>query len=146
MSKPQTSHPPDSSASAKFNPLSGNGPEDNCKLLAPFPIRPFPVNGLHEARAGVIKALGHPTRLWIVEELASGPRCVCEFVEAVGSDFSTVSKHLLVLKNAGIVDIDKRGKQIFYSLRVPCILNFLGCVTEVLRADAESRSRVLKAL
>lgn len=110
------------------------------------PIRPFPADGLHEARAGVIKALAHPTRLWMVEELAAGPRCVCEFVDAVPADFSTVSKHLSVLRNAGIVAIEKRGKQIYYSLKVPCILGFLGCVTEVLKNDAASRNMVLKSV
>lgn len=126
-------------------PASSQVPATDCNRSTK-PIRPFPTGGLHEARAGVIKALAHPTRLWIIEELATGPRCVCEFVEAVESDFSTVSKHLLVLRNSGIVDIEKRGKQIFYSLRVPCILGFLGCVTEVLKADAESRNRVLKSV
>ena len=78
---------------------------------------------LLEARAEVIKALAHPTRLYIVGELSQGERCVCELREGVGADLSTVSKHLSVLKNAGIVEDDKRGLQVFYRLRVPCILN-----------------------
>ena len=53
--------------------------------------------------AEVFKALGHPTRLWIVQQLADGEHCVCEFVEAVGADFSTISKHLSVLKQAGLL-------------------------------------------
>ena len=60
--------------------------------------------------AEVFKALGHPTRLWIVQQLADGEHCVCEFVEAVGADFSTISKHLSVLKQAGVIEDDKRGK------------------------------------
>jgi len=50
-----------------------------------------------EARARIIKALGHPTRLFLVEELSRGERCVCELTEMVGSDMSTVSKHLVHL-------------------------------------------------
>ncbi len=80
----------------------------------------------------VLKALAHPARLWIVEQLDGGERCVCELVEGLGLDFSTVSKHLLVLKNAGIVADDKRGKQVFYALRCPCVLNFMHCVEAVL--------------
>jgi DNA-binding transcriptional ArsR family regulator len=95
-----------------------------------------------EARAAVIKAMAHPTRLFIVEELSRGERCVCELTEMVGADTSTVSKHLSVLKNAGIVQDDKRGSQVFYSLLVPCVLNFFSCVESVL----ESRAREQAAL
>ena len=58
----------------------------------------------------------------------------------VGTDVSTVSKHLSVLKNAGLVPDEKRGSQVFYSLRVPCILNFFSCVEAVLQANAEEQS------
>ena len=60
------------------------------------------------------------------------------------SDISTVSKHLSVLKDAGIVEDDKRGQQVFYRLRVPCILNFFGCVEDVLMANAKRMSSLIK--
>lgn len=85
------------------------------------------------AKAKVLKALAHPARLWMVEQLAGGERCVCELVDGLELDFSTVSKHLLVLKNAGVVEDDKRGKQVFYSLKVPCVLNFMHCVEAVIK-------------
>jgi DNA-binding transcriptional ArsR family regulator len=85
-----------------------------------------------ESRAKVMKALAHPSRLFIVEELSMGERCVCELTEMVGADVSTVSKHLGVLKRAGVVIDDKRGQQVFYRLRVPCILNLFRCVEAVL--------------
>ncbi len=78
--------------------------------------------------AKVFKALGHPTRLWIVEQLAGGERCVCEFVKAVGVDFSTISKHLSVLNHAGVIEGDKRGKQVYYRLLCPCILDVINCL------------------
>lgn len=93
---------------------------------------------LYEAKAKVLKALAHPTRLWMVEELARGECCVCEFFEAMDVDFSTVSKHLAVLKQAGIVDVEKRGKQMFYRLKVPCVLEFMGCVEAVLAGNDRS--------
>ncbi len=89
----------------------------------------------YRERARVIKALGHPTRLFIVDELSRGERCVCELRDMIGADISTVSKHLSVLKGAGLVDDDKRGLQVWYRLRVPCILKFFGCVEDVLRAN-----------
>lgn len=85
-----------------------------------------------EARAKVMKALAHPSRLFIVDELSRGERCVCELTEMVGADVSTVSKHLAVLKAAGVLSDERRGQQVFYRLRVPCILNFFGCVEAVL--------------
>lgn len=96
------------------------------------------------AKAHVLKALAHPVRLWMAEQLAQGERCVCEFVEVLDLDFSTVSKHLSVLKQAGIVADDKRGKQVFYSLRVPCILNFMHCVEEVLQSNAAKHAGMVK--
>jgi len=92
-----------------------------------------------EARARIIKALAHPTRLFIVEELDKKECCVRELTEMIGADMSTVSKHLAVLKNAGIVTDEKRGSQVFYKLRVLCILKFFGCVESVLRVSAEEQ-------
>lgn len=89
----------------------------------------------YEARAKIMKAMAHPSRLLMVDELAKGERCVCELRDLVGADISTVSKHLSVLKEAGIVSDEKRGLQVWYSLRVPCILNFFGCVESVLKAN-----------
>jgi ArsR family transcriptional regulator len=97
-----------------------------------------------QARAQIIKALGHPSRLLMVEELAKGERCVCELTELVGADMSTVSKHLSLLKAAGIVEDDKRGLMVFYSLRVPCILKFFGCVEAVLEANAREHAGLVK--
>jgi DNA-binding transcriptional ArsR family regulator len=96
---------------------------------------------LYEARARVIKAMAHPTRLFIVEELSKGEHCVCDLTEMVKADISTVSKHLSILKNAGIIKDDKRGTQVFYALKVPCVLNFFTCVESVLesmRKDLET--------
>ena len=92
-----------------------------------------------DARAQIIKALAHPSRLFIVEELTRGKRCVCELTELVGADISTVSKHLALLKSAGIVEDDKRGSQVFYRLRCPCILQFFQCVESVLSQTAEEQ-------
>jgi DNA-binding transcriptional ArsR family regulator len=88
-----------------------------------------------ESKANILKALAHPTRLLIVDELSRGEKCVCELRDMVGDDISTVSKHLTVLKNARIVQDEKRGQQVFYTLRISCVLNFLGCCEAVLKTD-----------
>ena len=90
-----------------------------------------------EARARILKALAHPTRLFIVEELARGERCVCELQEMIGADMSTVSKHLAQLRSAGLVADDKRGVQVFYSLRASCLPGFLDCIQNILKDNVK---------
>ena len=89
-----------------------------------------------EAQAQVVKALAHPTRLFLVEELANKEYCVCELTEMVGADISTVSKHLSMLRTAGIVQSEKRGQQVFYRLQMPCALEFFSCASAVLIGNA----------
>lgn len=86
----------------------------------------------YAARVRVLKALAHPTRLFLVEELARGEGCVCELTELVGHDVSTVSKHLTVLRKAGVIGSERRGQQIYYHLLVPCVLDVFDCVAGVL--------------
>ena len=99
----------------------------------------------YEARARIIKAMAHPTRLFLVDELSKQERCVCELTNMVGADISTVSKHLSLLKAAGIVLDEKRGNQVFYSLRVPCVLRFFDCVGGVMESLAEEQQEALSA-
>lgn len=96
------------------------------------------------ARARIIKALAHPARLLMVDELAREPRCVCELRDLAGGDLSTVSKHLAVLKNAGIVADEKRGSQVFYSLRCPCVVDFFACAEKVLERAAKDHLQGLR--
>jgi ArsR family transcriptional regulator len=98
----------------------------------------------YEAFAQIVKALAHPTRLFLVDELSRGERCVCELTAMVSADISTVSKHLAVLKNMGIVEDDKRGLQVFYRLKTPCVLNFFSCCDVVLKSRAEEQLTLVR--
>jgi DNA-binding transcriptional ArsR family regulator len=89
-----------------------------------------------EARAQVMKAMAHASRLMIVDELSRGERCVAELTELVGADVSTVSRHLSVLKNAGLIFHEKRGNQVFYALRAMCVLNFFECLEQINQVNA----------
>lgn len=95
------------------------------------------------AKADVIKALAHPTRLFIAEELFHGRKCVCELVEDIDADFSTVSKHLSVMKKAGLIEDKKEGLKVFYSLKVPCVLGFISCIESVIRDNAKEQLDLL---
>ncbi len=83
---------------------------------------------LIEKQAKIFKALGHPTRLTMVNELRSGEKCVCDLQELIGDDISTISRHLNVLKEADIISYEKRGTFMFYSLKLDCLDTFLECL------------------
>ena len=101
------------------------------RAAARAPEDPRRMARLLERRTTVMKALAHPSRLRMVDALSSGEQCVCDLQELVGADLSTVSKHLSLLKSAGVVLSEKRGQQVFYRLRVPCLLSFFSCVDAV---------------
>jgi len=97
-----------------------------------------------EARAKIIKALAHPARLLIVDELSrNSERCVCELTEMIGTDMSTVSRHLGVLRYAGLVEDEKRGQMVYYRLRMKCILKFFDCIESVIECNAKSQQEML---
>jgi len=89
----------------------------------------------YETRASIFKALAHPTRLFIVEQLADCERCVCEITDGVGSDISTVSKHLTILRNAGIIESEKKGSHIYYRLKFKCVLSFFSCTENLIKSS-----------
>lgn len=91
----------------------------------------------YEKRSQVFKALAHPARLFIVEQLAAGERCVCELTAMLELDTSTVSKHLSVLKNAGVVYDEKRGLMVYYSIKMTCVPGFFICVEKALDEEAK---------
>lgn len=98
----------------------------------------------YEARASIIKALAHPSRLLIIDELKIQDRCVGELTEMIGADTSTVSKHLSVLKNSGIVSDTKKGTTVYYTLLCPCILDFIGCIEDVIESNTNAHIEKLK--
>lgn len=85
----------------------------------------------------VFRALGHPARVCIVRELSSAEeKCVCELVKACGLGWSTVSRHLSVLREAGVIADEKRGLQVFYRLTMPCAARFIDCIEHPSRYPA----------
>ena len=88
-----------------------------------------------EKRAEIIKAMGNAARLVIVEELSRNEKTVGALTELVDLDISTVSRHLLILRHAGIVSCKKNGNRVLYRLRTPCVMNFFECVEKILNGD-----------
>ncbi len=95
--------------------------------------------GEAEIRAKIIKAMAHPVRLMMIEMLRTGEHSFSEIFELFKLDKSTVSKHLLVLKESGIISSRKRGTDMIYRLDVPCITDFFSCVTAVIESNVKKQ-------
>jgi ArsR family transcriptional regulator, arsenate/arsenite/antimonite-responsive transcriptional repressor len=93
----------------------------------------------YQARARIAKALAHPSRLLILDALAEGEKCVCELTELVDADQSTVSKHLAILKQAGIIEDRKDGPRMFYRARICCLKGLWDCIENVLRENLKAQ-------
>jgi len=85
----------------------------------------MPTDRLRQMKADLLKALGQPTRLKILELLAGGERCVCEIFPAIDEEQSNISKHLAFLRANGIVEAERRGMRVFYRLTNPQVLKLL---------------------
>ena len=96
------------------------------------------------ARAKMVKALAHPTRLFLMDQLSQGEVCVCKLTARVGADISTVSKHLSILRQAGIVSDEKRGNQVFYRLSCPCLLDLFDCVESAIKTTAREQLKSVR--
>lgn len=94
-----------------------------------------------QRQAQVFKALGHTGRMAIIHALADGEVCACELAEVAGCSFSTTSRHLTVLRHAGLIADERRGQQIFYRLTCPCVLTFADCI---IRVDAGETMQTLQ--
>jgi len=78
-----------------------------------------------EWRAKILSALSDPTRLEIIEFLGEEERCVCEIVPAFGRAQSTISKHLSILFEAGILHRRIDGKRTLYKVKNPRLFDLL---------------------
>lgn len=101
---------------------------------------------LYEREAQVLKALAHPIRVAILHLLQDGEKCVCEIWPQIACDRTNISKHLAVMTRAGILASRKQGLQVFYSLRTPCVANFLSCAANTVKKRATEEAKFLARL
>ncbi len=101
--------------------------------------RKLPDTDVYRRRAEVFKALSHPTRLVILDALNSRKHCVSEFVEMVPGTQANTSKHLEVLRRAGIVTRRRQGSKMMYELALPCSGSPMPCLSGALRCSADPR-------
>ena len=87
----------------------------------------------YKIQARVAKAFSHESRLMMLDALKDRDLCVCELTELLGADPSTVSRHLSILKEVGIVEDRKEGNKVFYHLKTPGLLSFFAYAQGVIR-------------
>ena len=97
-------------------------------------------------KAQVLKALAHPTRLALTELLMDGELCVCELIESLGLEQAIISKHLQVLRKAGLVVSRKDGLNIYYKIACPCIKKLLSEITTTIRQIANRQQEVFNKI
>ncbi len=99
---------------------------------------------LNRMKADVLGAMAHPIRLAILDRLRGGGEvCVCDIADAVGAERSNVSRHLAIMVRTGILSDRKEGLWVYYRLRCPCVLEFLGCIEEVIRRQHKDLAAAL---
>ncbi|MBU1693439.1 MAG: metalloregulator ArsR/SmtB family transcription factor [Verrucomicrobia bacterium] len=98
-----------------------------------------------KVRAEILKAMAHPVRVLIVDALLRGDHCVRELNRLARISQSNVSRHLGVLKKAGIVTDRRQAMKVYYHLETPCILKAFDCAAEVVQADSRRRNDYLKS-
>lgn len=101
---------------------------------------------LFEKQAEIAKAIAHPLRVAVVDFLKDGEKCVCDIAEHIESERSNVSRHLAVMVGAGVLSYRKEGLKVFYWLRTPCVVDFLGCATRVLKCQAQEHEKLMASL
>ncbi len=97
----------------------------------------------YQARARVAKVLAHPSRLMILDALAERERCVCELTELVAADQSTVSKHLALLKQAGLVADRRDGAKTYYRPTICCLKGLWECIETVLKENLRAQQAAM---
>ena len=108
-------------------PLAVISPAESAACCAPLSAQPLTMEQAEQV-APLLKALADPVRLRLMSLVASrqgGEACVCDLNEAFDLSQPTISHHLKVLHEAGLVDRDKRGVWVYYRAR-PQALAALG--------------------
>lgn len=94
--------------------------------------------------SNVFKALGHPTRIQIIEQLKDGERCVCDILANIESEQSNTSQHLTILKNQGILDSKKDGSRVIYSIRSQEVLEMIELAEKIILRQIEETKTLFK--
>lgn len=91
---------------------------------------------LAKSKVKILKGIAHPVRVAIVEMLADQELCACEIAEQFPLDRTTVSKHLALMRELEILEDRREGQNIYYRLKMRCLLGVLQCIGDVIEKGA----------
>ena len=109
-------------------------------------MAPTQLESLRRFKADIFQALGHPTRIHIVETLAEGELSVGKIIEEVKGEPANISQHLAILRSKRIVNNRKEGNQVFYSLRNPLLSEVLDIMRRYFLAHLEEDAGMLQTM
>jgi ArsR family transcriptional regulator len=101
---------------------------------------------LRQFKAEIFQALGHPTRIAIVELLRKGETTAGRLIEQLGLEQANASQHLAVLRTKQIVASRKEGNQVFYSLRDPALIEVLDILRRYFQSQLSQTASMLKQI
>lgn len=93
-------------------------------------------------QARLLKALAHPLRIAIFEALGGGEKTVGELVERLGTKAANTSRHLALMRAAGLLNARKGGLHVYYSIKVPCLFAVFSCLEDGLCCLAEEQVEI----
>jgi DNA-binding transcriptional ArsR family regulator len=93
-------------------------------------------------KAGILKALAHPVRIRLFEALADGEKTAGDLAQITGEKDANTSRHLSVLKTAGLVTTRKEGLNVYYANVMPCLIPALSCVSQAVCSIADEHMKV----
>ncbi len=102
--------------------------------------------GAAQRKANILKALAHPVRITAFEALAGGEKTVAELVAILGEKESNASRHLAVMRAAGLVSTRKEGLNVFYSIKLPCLVSMLHCLEDGVCKMADEHAMIAESL
>jgi len=99
-----------------------------------------------QLKAELFKALGHPVRVQVLEQLVDSERSVGSLADALGTELSNLSQQLGVLRRAGVVITRRDGNTIYYSLRDPGMVELLAVARRMLVANLQDSQALLQSM
>lgn len=100
---------------------------------------------IHEHKAEILKAMGHPARIAILEYLKENKLCACDMAPALNIQQSSFSRHIAALKSVGVLKTWKEGVRLFFEVTDPCVYDLLDHVNTLLEMKIKSQQQILSS-
>lgn len=99
---------------------------------------------LAEKKASILKALAHPLRVAVFEALVEGEKTVSELVQLLGTKDANTSRHLAIMRSAGLLKTRKEGLNVYYSIKLLCLISMLSCLDDSVCNLADEQGKIAK--